>query len=74
MVVVGRASVFIVDVKAWGEVAIDGDGITRGQEDVTVATRWKPAPYDVAIRQDTIDDGGRSGRLSPSDTRSSRSR
>ncbi|ROS72168.1 nuclease-like protein [Curtobacterium sp. PhB130] len=35
MVVVGRAGVFIVDTKAWREVAIHGDRITRGQEDVT---------------------------------------
>ncbi|MDR6171148.1 UvrD-helicase domain-containing protein [Curtobacterium sp. SORGH_AS_0776] len=35
MVVVGRAGVFIVDTKAWREVAVHGDRITRGQEDVT---------------------------------------
>ncbi|WIB34178.1 UvrD-helicase domain-containing protein [Curtobacterium sp. MCSS17_005] len=35
MVVVGRAGVFIVDTKAWREVAVYGDRITRGQEDVT---------------------------------------
>ncbi|GAA3339126.1 hypothetical protein GCM10017714_13350 [Curtobacterium pusillum] len=35
MVVVGRAGIFIVDTKAWREVAVHGDRITRGQEDVT---------------------------------------
>lgn len=35
MVVVGRAGVFIVDTKAWREVAVHGDRITRDQEDVT---------------------------------------
>ncbi|KQO65179.1 hypothetical protein ASF23_03445 [Curtobacterium sp. Leaf261] len=35
MVVVGRAGVFIVDTKSWREVAVHGDRITRGQEDVT---------------------------------------
>ncbi|MFS0730049.1 3'-5' exonuclease [Curtobacterium sp. 1P10AnD] len=35
MVVVGRAGVFIVDTKAWREVAVHGDRITRGQEDNT---------------------------------------
>ncbi|MCS6524235.1 3'-5' exonuclease [Curtobacterium citreum] len=35
MVVVGRGGVFIVDTKAWREVAVHGDRITRGQEDVT---------------------------------------
>jgi len=35
MVVVGRAGVFIVDTKAWREVAVHRDRITRGQEDVT---------------------------------------
>lgn len=35
MVVVGPGGVFIVDTKAWAEVAIDGDRILRGQEDVT---------------------------------------
>ncbi|WP_416394491.1 MULTISPECIES: UvrD-helicase domain-containing protein [unclassified Curtobacterium] len=35
MVVVGRAGVFIVDTKAWREVAVHGDRITRGQQDVT---------------------------------------
>jgi hypothetical protein len=35
MVVVGRAGVFIVDTKAWREVAVHGDRIIRGQEDVT---------------------------------------
>jgi hypothetical protein len=35
MVVVGRAGVFIVDTKAWRDVAVHGDRITRGQEDVT---------------------------------------
>ncbi|MFJ4220795.1 3'-5' exonuclease [Curtobacterium luteum] len=35
MIVVGRAGVFIVDTKAWREVAVHGDRITRGQEDVT---------------------------------------
>ncbi|PZF39637.1 nuclease [Curtobacterium sp. MCLR17_051] len=35
MVVVGRAGVFIVDTKAWREVAVHGDRIVRGQEDVT---------------------------------------
>ncbi|MGL3198228.1 MULTISPECIES: 3'-5' exonuclease [Curtobacterium] len=35
MVVVGRSGVFIVDTKAWRDVAITGDRITRGQEDVT---------------------------------------
>ncbi|PZF56524.1 nuclease [Curtobacterium sp. MCSS17_008] len=35
MVVVGRAGVFIVDTKAWRDVAVHNDRITRGQEDVT---------------------------------------
>lgn len=35
MVVVGRAGVLIVDTKAWRELAVHGDRITRGQEDVT---------------------------------------
>ncbi|PZE88908.1 nuclease [Curtobacterium sp. MCBD17_008] len=35
MVVVGRAGVFIVDTKAWRDVAVHDDRITRGQEDVT---------------------------------------
>jgi hypothetical protein len=35
MVVVGHAGVFIVDTKAWREVAVHGDRITRGQEDVS---------------------------------------
>lgn len=35
MVVVGASGVFIIDTKAWREVAIDGDRIARGQEDVT---------------------------------------
>ncbi|WP_022902722.1 UvrD-helicase domain-containing protein, partial [Curtobacterium sp. B8] len=35
MVVVGRAGVFIVDTKAWRDVTVDGDRISRGQEDVT---------------------------------------
>ena len=35
MVVVGSSGVWIVDTKAWREVAIDADRITRGQEDVT---------------------------------------
>lgn len=35
MVVVGRAGVFIIDTKAWREVAVHGDRMTRGPEDVT---------------------------------------
>ncbi len=35
MVVVGRSGVFIVDTKAWRDVAVHNDRITRGQEDVT---------------------------------------
>ncbi|MBT1623516.1 AAA family ATPase [Curtobacterium flaccumfaciens pv. oortii] len=35
MVVVGRSGVYIVDTKAWREVAVHDDRITRGQEDVT---------------------------------------
>lgn len=35
MIVVGRSGVWIVDTKAWREVAVDNDRITRGQEDVT---------------------------------------
>ena len=35
LVVVGPGGVFIVDTKAWKEVAIHGDRIHRGQEDVT---------------------------------------
>lgn len=35
MVVVGRGSVFIVDTKAWRDVAVHGDRITRAQEDIT---------------------------------------
>jgi len=57
MVVGGRAGVFIVDTKAWPEVAIDGDRITRGQEDVTVAKTWKQVDYDATIRQHAIGDG-----------------
>jgi hypothetical protein len=35
MVVVGPGGVFIVDTKAWAEVAVVGDRIFRSQEDVT---------------------------------------
>jgi hypothetical protein len=35
MVVVGPSGVFIVDTKAWREVAVHDGRITRGQEDVT---------------------------------------
>lgn len=35
MVVVGSAGVFIVDTKAWRDVAVHDGRITRGQEDVT---------------------------------------
>lgn len=35
MVVVGRAGGFIVDTKGWRKVAVHGDRITRGQEEVT---------------------------------------
>ncbi|MFJ3383396.1 MULTISPECIES: UvrD-helicase domain-containing protein [unclassified Curtobacterium] len=35
MVVVGSAGVFIVDTKAWRDVAVHAGRITRGQEDVT---------------------------------------
>ncbi|WIB61436.1 3'-5' exonuclease [Curtobacterium sp. MCLR17_007] len=35
MVVVGSAGVFIVDTKAWRDVAVHEGRITRGQEDVT---------------------------------------
>ncbi|MFJ3380303.1 UvrD-helicase domain-containing protein [Curtobacterium sp. NPDC090217] len=35
MVVVGSAGVFIVDTKAWRDVAVHNGRITRGQEDVT---------------------------------------
>lgn len=35
MVVVGTAGVFIVDTKAWRDVAVHEGRITRGQEDVT---------------------------------------
>ena len=35
MVVVGSSGVWIVDTKAWREVAVDNGRITRGQEDVT---------------------------------------
>jgi hypothetical protein len=35
MVVVGNAGVFIVDTKAWRDVAVHEGRITRGQEDVT---------------------------------------
>lgn len=35
LVVVGPGGVFVVDTKAWKDVAIEGDRIHRGQEDVT---------------------------------------
>ncbi|MCA0295215.1 MAG: UvrD-helicase domain-containing protein [Actinobacteria bacterium] len=35
LVVVGPGGVFIVDTKAWAEVAVDGDRIFRGDADVT---------------------------------------
>jgi len=35
MIVVGPSGVFIIDTKAWAEVAVAGDRIYRGQEDVT---------------------------------------
>ena len=35
MIVVGPSGVFIVDTKAWREVAVHNGRITRGQEDVT---------------------------------------
>ncbi|WP_267424860.1 MULTISPECIES: nuclease-related domain-containing DEAD/DEAH box helicase [unclassified Curtobacterium] len=35
MVVVGTAGVFIIDTKAWRDVAVHDGRITRGQEDVT---------------------------------------
>lgn len=35
MIIVGRADVFIVDTKAWHNVAAQKGRISRGQEDVT---------------------------------------